>query len=134
MQSILVDAGPLIAIFKKSDRFHKKILAFFKSHQAPAVTTWPVVTEVCHFLGSAEKTAFLTWIKLGGASVHPMSVADLDALIDLLNKYRDLPMDFADASLVWLADKTGIADILTLDRKDFSVYRLSNGKSFRQVL
>jgi hypothetical protein len=134
VQSILVDAGPLIALFRQREPRHKEVRHFLAISKSRLYTTWPVITEVCHFLSATGKAAFLTWIKRGGLAVEPMSVADLDALIALLAKYGDRDMDFADASLVWLADKTGIGDILTIDRKDFGVYRLSSGKPFTQVL
>ncbi len=134
MPSILVDAGPLIALFRQREPRHKEVRGFLASSKSRLHTTWAVITEVCHFLNAGGKAAFLTWIKRGGLAVEPMSVADLDVLIALLAKYEDQEMDFADASLVWLADKTGVADILTLDRRDFGAYRLSSGKPFRQVL
>ena len=133
MPSILVDAGPLIALFREREPRHKEVRNFLAGSKSRLHTTWPVITEVCHFLNATGKTAFLTWINRGGLAVEPLSVVDLDALIALLIKYEDQEMDFADASLVWLADKTGNADILTIDRRDFGVYRLSNGKPFRQV-
>ena len=134
MQSILVDAGPLIALFRQREPRHRQVRHFLATSNSRLHSTWPVVTEVCHFLNAAGKAAFLTWIKRGGLLVEPMSVVDLDALIALLSKYGDRDMDLADASLVWLADKSGIDEILTMDRKDFEVYRLSSGKPFRQVL
>lgn len=134
MPSILADAGPLIALFLEREPRHKEMKRFLKANKSRLYSTWPVVTEVCHFLNSAGKTAFLTWVARSGLIVEAIFVTDLDELIALLTKYADRDMDFADASLIWLADKTGIADILTLDRKDFAVYRTSSGKAFKQVL
>jgi uncharacterized protein len=131
--SILADAGPLIALFLEREPRHKEVKRFLKVNKSRLLSTWPVITEVCHFLNNAGKSAFLTWVARGGLIIEPISVTDLDDLIALLAKYTDREMDFADASLIWLADKSGIADILTLDRKDFAVFRLSSGKSFRQV-
>ena len=123
----------MIALFLEREPRHKEVKRFLKVNKSRLLSTWPVITEVCHFLNSAGKSAFLTWAARGGLIIEPISVTDLDDLIALLAKYTDREMDFADASLIWLADKSGIADILTLDRKDFAVFRLSSGKSFRQV-
>lgn len=67
-------------------------------------------------------------------SVVEMHESALSSLADWKEKYRDLPVDLADASLIWLAQQTGVLDILTIDRKNFSVYRMPNGKSLKLVL
>ena len=131
MQSILADAGPLIALFLQKDAYHQRAMAFAKNCRARLLTTCAVVTEVCHFLNAAGKQKFLTFIKRGGVEVRTMSTDDLDAIIALIGKYADQDMDFADASLVWLANQTGISDIITIDRKDFAIYHTDKGKPFR---
>ena len=76
----------------------------------------------------------MRWIKGGGATVTEFDDEASARLVELLEKYRDLPMDLADASLLLLAQKKGILKILTLDRRDFLVYRLSGNKRFDLVL
>jgi uncharacterized protein len=96
--SILADAGPLIALFLEREPRHKEVKRFLKVNKSRLLSTWPVITEVCHFLNNAGKSAFLTWVARGGLIIEPISVTDLDDLIALLAKYTDPEMDLAEAS------------------------------------
>ena len=98
------------------------------------VTTWLVATEVWHLLGVPARLKFMRWVAAGGVAVLELGPQDGPAMLALLEKYSDRPMDLADASLVLLADRLGITDILTIDRSDFDVYRLSGNRRFVQVL
>ena len=98
------------------------------------MTTWPVLAETCHFLPERIQIDFLRWADAGGVSLVEMRESALGVLAGWKEKYLDLPMDLADASLIWVAQQTGILDILTIDLKDFWVYRLPNGKAMRPVL
>ena len=133
MQSILADAGPLIALFRAKDPHFPAISRFVQENRLPLVTTWPVVTEVCHFINAEAKTKLLTWIRRGGLRLHDIAGDDLAALEQHIARYGDC-MDLADASLLWLGDKLGVSDIITLDRTDFSVYRTWKGQPFRNLL
>ena len=133
MQSILADAGPLIALFRAKDTYHECSRRFMDGNKRPLVTTWPVVTEVCHFLNAKGKSNLLTWIRRGGLRLHSIEEHDLPAIQSLIEKY-DERIDLADASLVWLAAKIKVFDIITIDREDFSVYRAANGKHFHNLL
>ena len=134
MPSILVDAGPLIALLNPVDKHHRAVKAYWRRFNGRCLTTWPVLAEVCHFLPEHMQIAFLRWADGGGISVVEMHETALSSLADWKEKYRDLPMDLADASLIWVAQQTGVLDILTIDRKDFSVYRMPGGKSLKLVL
>lgn len=134
MRSIVVDAGPLIALFRKRDRHHARVKRFLSTNRERLVSTLPVVTEVCHFLNVDGKVALLTWIRRGGLSLQPILADDLDEMSALIERYTDQDMDFADATLVWLADLIGTHDIMTIDRRDFLVYRASSGEAFNLVL
>ena len=103
-----------------------------ESNPAVLATTWPVVTEACHFLGQAGKRALLTFIRRGALRLEPLAVEDVPALDDLLARYDR--MDFADATLVLAADKTGITEIFTIDRRDFEAYRTPSGRRFKLLL
>ncbi len=133
MPSILVDAGPLIAFADRSDKHHRRVASYLRRFDGRMVTTWPVLAEACHFLPERAQIDFLRWADAGGISLVELHESALAALADWKEKYRDLPMDLADASLIWVAQQTGILDILTIDLKDFSVYRLPNGKALRPV-
>lgn len=98
------------------------------------VTTWLVVTEAWHLLSDPARLAMMRWINSGGAAVFELGADSGKRMLALLEKYRDRPMDVADASLVVLAERTGVNEILTIDRADFDVYRLPGGRRFDQVL
>lgn len=129
MRSIIVDTGPLVALFHARDRHHGAAKAVLESSPAVLVTTWPVITEACHFLGQAGKRALLTFIRRGALRLETLSVEDVPALDDVLARYAR--MDFADATLVLIAEKTGITEIFTIDRRDFEAYRTPSGRRFK---
>lgn len=133
MQTLL-DAGPLIALFAPRDNQHIRVRDFLRESKLRLLTTWPVVTEAWHLLAPKQRITMVRWLKAGGAAVGPFDDEGSQDLVDWLEKYRDLPMDLADASLVMLACKSGITGILTLDRRDFLTYRLPGNKRFHLVL
>ena len=133
MQNIVVDAGPLIALFRRRDRHHLRVKRYLAVSSARLVTTLPVVTEVCHFLNSRGKLAFLTWVRRGGLTIQAVGAEDFEQIGAIMERYQDRDIDFADASLIWLADRMNSTAVLTVDRRDFEVYRLSNGKAFQIV-
>ncbi|WP_422361479.1 type II toxin-antitoxin system VapC family toxin [Reichenbachiella sp.] len=124
MKSILIDAGPLIALFDRSDRYHTKALEFIKGFKGQLWTTWPVMTEVSHMLDFSTKTqvAFLTWIERGGFRLFDLKKRHIGRLAELTKKFDDVPMDLADASLVIVAKENGQKEIATID-SDFYIYR-----------
>lgn len=134
MESIVVDAGPLIALFRRRDRHHTRVKRFLSTTRARLVSTLPVITEVCHFLNADGKVALLTWIGRGGLSLQPIGTDDLPEITALLERYATREMDFADATLVWLADLINTLDVITIDRRDFLAYRSRRGAAFNLVL
>jgi predicted nucleic acid-binding protein len=132
VRSIIVDAGPLIALFKARDRHHQAAKAVLEANPALLVTTWPVITEACHFLRQEGKRALLGFIRRGALGLEPLTVEDFSRFDELLARYEQ--MDFADASLVLLSEKTGIIEIFTIDRRDFEAYRTRAGTRFRLLL
>ena len=98
------------------------------------LTTWPVLAETCHFLPERTQIELLRWADAGGIVVVDLHESALRVLADWKEKYFDLPMDLADASLIWVAQQNSVLEILTIDLKDFSVYRLPNGKALKPVL
>lgn len=97
------------------------------------MTTWPVITEICHLAPQPARAVFLRWIAAGGASVFHVPDEQAAFLADLMDQYSDLPTDLADASLVWLSQQLGTVQIATMDRTDFAVYRGAGGRRFRNV-
>ncbi len=124
MKSTLIDAGPIIALFNKNDKYYKKITEFLKRYRGELISTWPVITEVSYMLGFSVQAQidFLTWVHLGGIVVKTIEKKDIGRIIDLAEKYSDVPMDLADASLVVLAEKFNIKEIITID-SDYYIYR-----------
>jgi predicted nucleic acid-binding protein len=132
VRSIIVDTGPLVALFRARDEHHQAARKALEGSRAMLFTTWPVVTEACHFLRQEGKRALLSFIRRGALRLEPLSDDDLPRLDELLGRYAQ--MDFADATLVVLGEKTGIAEIFTIDRRDFEAYRMRGGRRFRLVL
>ncbi|TMH22800.1 MAG: PIN domain-containing protein [Betaproteobacteria bacterium] len=132
MRNIIVDTGPLVALFHARDKHHEPAKAVLESNPAALVSTWPVITEACHFLSQAGRHALLTFVRRGALRLEALSVEDVPQLDELLARYER--MDFADATLVLIAEKTGITEIFTVDRRDFEVYRTRSGRRFRLLL
>ena len=141
MPSVLADSGPLAALFNRRDHHHARAVEFFRVSGAGlrCHTTWEVISEVMYFLdfSASAQGDFLDWLHQGHQRglMHIAALApdDLPGLARMMRKYADRPMDLADASLVWLANKNGITDIITIDRADFAVYRTAKRKAFRNV-
>ena len=132
-QLLAVDSGPFVAWLNARDRHHAHAVAFFRARRERLVTTWPVISEVCHLAPRQARAVFLRWIAVGGASVFHVPDDGAAQLAAWIEQYDDLPMDLADASLVWLSHHLNVLHIATLDRTDFSVYRGAGGKRFRNL-
>jgi predicted nucleic acid-binding protein len=134
LNSILIDAGPLIALFDSSEKNHRKILAFLKAHPYRYVSTIAVFTEVSHLLdfSTDAQRDFYEWVMCKGVIIGDINQNDMPRIVELTGKYADIPMDFADATLVITAEKTGIREIISLD-KDFDIYRLPGKELIRNI-
>jgi len=132
MANLLVDAGPLVALLHQDDQDHGLCVKVLKQLREPLLTTWMPITEAMYLLGFSVKAqcALLEMIERGMLQVISLEVDDLPGIRKLMRRYADLPMDFADATLVQVAKRQGIEQIFTLDRRDFTVYRLGRGKAF----
>lgn len=138
MSVSLVDAGPIIALFDRDDRAHSHYRRLLSRRSAGnrLHTTWPCITEAAHFLPGAAKLEMLRWVGMGGMLVFPFEQQALLEMAPWMHAYtepRRVEMDFADASLYWLAHETGVVRIMTLDVRDFSRYRLPDGRAFELV-
>ena len=122
---ILIDSGPLTALFDKDDKYHNKIKEFLKGKKYKFITTSAVITEVTHLLDFSinAQLDFFQWILNEGIILEDVTVSEIARIIELTKKYSDRPMDFADATLVIVAERTGIRKIISIDA-DFDVYRL----------
>ena len=129
-KSILVDAGPLIALGTPSDKHHAEALEFARTCEAQLVTTWAVVAETAHFI-VRNRTRLYRRIEAGMILVEDLGPADMPRLIEILEKYPQA--DLADASLVLVGERLSLFDIATTDKKDFAIYRTKSGKYFRNL-
>lgn len=122
---ILVDAGPLIALLHRDDRHHDLCVETLRSLREPLGTAWPVVTEAMYLLGFSWRAQDALWemVDSGALGLVSLDPNDVPRMRELMRKYRDLPMDVADAALVRIAERESIRRIFTLDRRDFQVYR-----------
>ena len=131
---VLIDSGPLVALFHVGDNHHKRVRDFFKKNHFSFISTLAVFTEVSHFLSvnANAQQDFFKWVMQKGVIIADINQNDIPRLMELTKKYSDIPMDFADATLVITAEKTGIREIISLD-KDFDIYRLPGREHIRNL-
>jgi uncharacterized protein len=133
----LLDTGPLVAYLDVGDPAHVEVAECWDGFSGRFVTTSAVVTEAMYFIGAtrAGPRLLAELVAASGLEVADFCAApDLYAAAALMEKYADTPMDFADATLVLLAEELEVHDILTLDRRGFSAYRTRDRGYFRLVL
>ena len=132
---ILTDAGPLIALIDRGEPDHDACVACVSRFSGPMLTTWPAFTEAVCLLGEAggwrAQDALWSLVEEGDVEIAQQELSQRRRMRALMEKYKDRPMDLADASLVCLAEQQGLADIFTLDRNDFLTYRLHGRRAFR---
>jgi uncharacterized protein len=128
---ILVDTGPLVALFDPRDDAHVRARQVLQTLRRPLATTVPVLTEAFHLLGPASRgsEALSEFVDRKGMSVWFFSSSSLERAFELMRKYRDRPMDLADASLVVAAELLRSTEVFTIDRDDFTTYRARIGKT-----
>jgi predicted nucleic acid-binding protein len=130
----LIDAGPLLATINRNDNWHAESAELLRRLDCPFYTTLAVITEAMHLLGrhtgSPGQAALWRLILRSDLVVEHPTQRDLQRMADLMSRYADRPMDFADASLVAVAERLGLDRIVTLDRTDFSIYRPNDRKPF----
>jgi predicted nucleic acid-binding protein len=132
---LLLDTGPFVALVDRSEELHDECVAALESWTGPVVTTEAVVTETLYLVGPqwrAQKVA-LEFILRGAFQLVPSSHASLQRVAALMERYRNVPMDFADATLVVLGEELGTDRVFTLDRRGFSTYRMNRRKPFRVI-
>lgn len=134
---LIIDSGFFIALGNTRDQHHKKAVKILDTlPKRKWITTWPVLTEVCHLLLNVAPDKiypFLQNLDNGAFTVFPIAETDYSTLYSLMVQYRDLPMDLADVSLVLLANHLGHGDILSTDARDFKTYRWKNSHPFNNL-
>ena len=131
-EKVLADTGPLVALFDADDRSHSACAGALKALRGPLFTVWPAVTEAMYLLSFSRlaQDALLRWLESGALAALELGAEDMPRVRELLNKYRDLPMDFTDAAVVCAAEREGIRRIFTVDARDFRIYRPRHARSF----
>jgi uncharacterized protein len=135
MQKTLIDSGPLIALFDRSDSYHQSVLTFLKSYKGELITSWSIITEVSHMLdfNLNVQIDFLKWVELGGITLYEISANDIFHIRTMMEKYSDIPMDLADATLMYIANKEHIKTIVSID-SDFNIYRILKKQNLTNLM
>jgi uncharacterized protein len=135
VQNSLIDAGPIIALFDKDDKYHNIVLKFIKNFKGKLITSWPVITEVSYFLNFNinVQVDFYKWLEKNAVHIINFTQNDLKRIIELTEKYSDIPMDLADCSLIMISEQLSITNIITID-SEYYIYRTKNKKMLKNLL
>lgn len=135
MTPVLLDTGVIVALLDRSERNHTRCVEAIESLTAPLVTCEAVIAEACHLLRKLHGASdtVLDNVEAGVFEIPFRLVGTSRSIRLLMKRYARVPMDFADACLVHLADQLGTGKILTLD-SDFQVYRWRKGRTFELLV
>jgi hypothetical protein len=127
-----IDTGPWVALIDRSETRHAECVQWLKNFSGKLYSTEAVLTEVLYLLNfsTTAQCAALDFVLESVVEIVPASTMSLKKTKNLMKKYADLPMDFADATIVCLATETRMQNVVTFDRKDFTIYRLPKNQSF----
>ena len=128
----ILDTGPWVALIDRSESRHTECVQWLKTFSGRLYSTEAVLTEVLYLLSFSitAQCAALDFILESAVEIVPSSMESLKNVKNLMKKYADLPMDFADATIVCLATETGMHNIVTFDKKNFGIYKLPKKKTF----
>ena len=131
----VADTGPLVAILRKRENAHNPCVAALKLLRPPLLTCWPVLTEVAWLLRNEPKrlTALGGLIRSGSVRLVELDELAFHWIVAFLERYSSVGAQMADAALMYIAEQEGIDTVLTLDRRDFSVYRTTDGRALNIV-
>jgi|SRR5579875_125616 len=129
----LIDTGAMLALLDQSDRWHRACVAAFRQLRLPLFTSEAVLTELFHLVGDRRKEMEETWkfVRSGAITLASIQHSELPEIHALMSRYWDRPMDFADATLVYLAKREALHTVLTVDHADFNTYRIEGKRRFR---
>ena len=129
----LIDTGAILALLDRTDRWHGVCVDAFQQLRLPLVTSEAVLAELFHLVGDGRHEMETTWkfIRSGAIKLAAIEDSELPAIQTLMSHYWDRPMDFADATLVYLARRDRLSTVFTVDRADFDTYRIEGRKRFR---
>ena len=132
---IAVDTGPLVALLDRSDNQHKLCKTTLEGLKEPLITTWAALTEAHHLLGFSVEVQrkLVQLVADGDVAVHLTTEREHSRLLELADKYADLPLDLADATLVSMCEQLRIKTVFTLDMKDFTAIRPRHARAFTVI-
>src|SRR5712691_6352821 len=131
----LIDTGAILALLDRSDRWHAPCVEAFRQLRLPLLTSEAVLTELFHLVGDTRSEMEAAWkfVRSGAVVLGTIEDAELAQVRTLMSRYWDRPMDFADATLVYLAKRESLSVILTVDQADFATYRIEWKRQFRML-
>lgn len=134
MKKVLVDTGPMVALFNANDNYYLQAIEFIKFNKTQLYTTMACITETVYVLdfNINAQLDFLNWIAKGGIQIMELDGKNILRCSELMGKYSDLPMDFADATIVSACEKLETKEIATID-SDFEIYRYKNKQKFKNL-
>src|ERR1039457_6237266 len=129
----LIDTGAILALLDRGDRWHQACVDAFQQLRLPLLTSEAVLTELFHLIGDSRTDMEAAWalVRSGAIGLAVIEDAELQHVRALMSRYGDRPMDFADATLVYLAKRESLSVILTVDHEDFATYRIEGKRQFR---
>lgn len=129
----LIDTGAILALLDRTDRWHRICVDGFRGLRLPLLTSEAVLTELFHLVGDSRHEMEAAWnfLRSGAVTLAVIEDSELPHLQALMLRYWDRPMDFADATLVYLAKRERVSTIFTVDRADFETYRIEGHRRFR---
>ena len=129
----LADTGAILALLDRSDRWHEACVDAFHDLRLPLLTSEAVLTELFHLVSESSHEMENAWKFIRSGAVRLAKIEDLELpeIHALISRYADRPMDFADATLVYLARREGMSTVFTVDHADFNTYRIEGKKRFR---
>lgn len=129
----LIDTGAILALLDRTDRWHQPCVDAFRQLALPLLASEAVLTELFHLLGDSRTEMEAGWkfVRSGALILGTIGNQELGQVHALMSRYWDRPMDFADATLVYLAKRESLSVILTVDHSDFATYRIEGKRQFR---
>lgn len=133
---VIMDAGPWVALIDRSEERHRECVEWLRQFKGNIFSSEAVFTEVLYLLNfsSRAQSAAIDFVLNGAIILVPSSLESLKKTKRLMEKFKDIPMDYADATLVSIAEDFSITHVVTFDLKDFGIYRLPSRKPFVTVL
>jgi len=129
---VMMDTGPWVALIDRSEERHKECVEWLRNFNDNILSSEAVLTEVLYLLNFSQRaqSATIDFVLSGAIILVPSSLESLKRTKRLMEKYKDIPMDYADATLVSIVEDFSITYVVTFNEKDFGIYRLSSKQSF----